>query len=87
MKVPKRIEKELEKRGWTMVEGERWRKPRGFDWVCAYFNYRNSKSKRCCLVTVAGYTGGYYIEILYRHPVCSSYHYTTYNKQFNISHE
>lgn len=84
MTIPKIIEKELAKRGWKMREDEKWRKPRGYDWACAYFDYTNSKSKRCCLITVFQYTDGFFIEILYRHPICSSYVYTPSSKQFNI---
>lgn len=69
MKVPKQIEKELAARGWTMVEGEKWRYVRGLDWACAYFNYKS----KCCLITVGKATLEYYIEILYKFPICSSY--------------
>jgi hypothetical protein len=80
MKIPKEIENQLAKRGWTMTEGEKWRKVRSLDWACAYFNYRN----RVCLITVAKSTFYYSVQILYAHPVCSMYSYNI-KSGFNIS--
>ena len=81
MKIPKQIEKELAKRGWIMLEGETWRKVRGLDWVCAYFKY--GKKDKVCLITIGLTTFYYNIQILYAHPICSTY---SYNRKsgFNI---
>lgn len=73
MKVPKTIEKELLKRGWCMLDGEKWRHARGQDWACAYFLY--GIKRKVCLITVAQVTLRYEIQILYAHPVCSTYSY------------
>lgn len=82
MKIPKIIEKELLKRGWRLCENEKWRKVKGLDWACAYFTYRT----KCCLITVTYMTGKYFIEILYRFPVCSRYVLTS-KKNFQVNTE
>lgn len=88
MKVPQTIEKELQKRGWNFISGEDWRYCQEENWAARYFNYR----AKTCLITVqkeskynvgglSSYTS-YSIQILYAHPICSSYVYS--NKQFNV---
>lgn len=82
MKIPKAIEDNLGKRGWYMLEHESWRKVRGLDWACAYFKYGNKE--RVCLITVARTTIYYHIQILYAHPICSTYSFNV-KSGFNIS--
>lgn len=72
MKIPKKLEKDLAKRGWTLLDDETWRKVRGQDWACAYFKYRS----KVCLITVAKLTAYYQIQILYPIPVCSMYKFS-----------
>lgn len=73
MKIPKDIELALNKRGWKRLNDEPWRHVKGMSWSCAYFEYKNSKGTRTCLITVAKITTEYLIQILYAHPVCSMY--------------
>jgi hypothetical protein len=80
MKVPLKIMKELEKRGWKMLDGETWRVPRGLGWACAYFSIKN----KVCLITVAQTTCEYTIQILWALPTCSMYVYDRTRRTFDV---